>query len=348
MVAAAKSAVTTPEIYSTFTKRSKLKSKDMNQETQEPKRVRAVQLGQMLKMEFAPDIQLLGQLIFAKTIGMIAGPRGGGKSLLSMLMSYAVAGGKELAPWGNGSGMPVAYFDGEMRAISFQSRLRLLHARNEAPGSMRNVQKNLHIISRDFAKDVIGYIDQVEGQRRIDALIPDEVKLIVIDNLSAWTSGGREDGGSWATIKAWLIEKRLQGKSVLLVHHTGKNGKQRGSSAHEDLLDYSILLSPTANNGDEQDTRFTVEHTKLRDHLPHLKQRYEFAIYTKDEKLYFDVAPAGMRFSEHAQEMLDMHTINIPMSEIAEKFRVNKSTVSRTIQRLKAIATSAEAPAAVA
>jgi predicted DNA-binding protein YlxM (UPF0122 family) len=55
-----------------------------------------------------------------------------------------------------------------------------------------------------------------------------------------------------------------------------------------------------------------------------------------------------MRVSEHAQEMLDMHTNNIPMSEIAEKFRVNKSTVSRTIQRLKAIATSAEAPAAVA
>ena len=244
--------------------------------------------------------------------------------------------------------MPVAYLDGEMRAIGFQRRLRLLHARNSDEASIRRVNQNLHIISRDYAEDVIGSIDQVEGQQRIDALIPDDTQLIVVDNLSAWTSGGREDGGSWATIKAWLIAKRLQGTSVLLVHHTGKNGKQRGSSAHEDLLDYSILLSPTANNGDEQDTRFTVEHTKLRDHLPHLKQRYEFAIYTKDEKLYFDVAPAGMRVSEHAQEMLDMHTNNIPMSEIADKFRVNKSTVSRTIQRLKAIATSTEAQASVA
>ena len=320
----------------------------MNQETPEPKRVRAVQLGQMLKMKFTPDIQLLGQLIFAKTIGMIAGPRGGGKSLLSMLMSYAIAGGKPLEPWGSGSGMPVAYLDGEMRAIGFQSRLRLLHARNKDPESIRKVQQNLHIISRDFAKDVIGSIDQVEGQRRIDALIPAEVKLIVIDNLSAWTSGGREDGGSWATIKSWLIEKRLQGKSVLFVHHTGKNGKQRGSSAHEDLLDYSILLSPMASNGEEQDTRFTVEHTKLRDHLPHLKQRYEFAIYTKDNKLFFDVSPAGIRISEHAQEMLEMHTNNIPMSEIAEKFKVNKSTVSRTIQRLKAATSGQEVEVAVA
>jgi putative DNA primase/helicase len=265
-----------------------------------------------------------------------------------MLMSYAIAGGKPLEPWGSGSGMPVAYLDGEMRAIGFQSRLRLLHARNQDPESIRKVQQNLHIISRDFAKDVIGSIDQVEGQRRIDALIPDEVKLIVIDNLSAWTSGGREDGGSWATIKSWLIEKRLQGKSVLLVHHTGKNGKQRGSSAHEDLLDYSILLSPMASNGEEQDTRFTVEHTKLRDHLPHLKQRYEFAIYTKDNKLFFDVAPAGVRISEHAQEMFEMHTNNIPMSEIAEKFKVNKSTVSRTIQRLKAATSGQEIEVAVA
>ena len=347
-MAAMRSVVTTPDPRSTSTKRSKLNKNDMNQETPEPKSVRAVQLGQMLKMEFTPDIQLLGQLIFAKTIGMVAGPRGGGKSLLSMLMSYAIAGGKELKPWGNGTGMPVAYLDGEMRAISFQSRLRLLHARNKDSESVRKVQKNLHIISRDFAKDVIGSIDQVEGQRRIDALIPPEVKLIVIDNLSAWTSGGREDGGSWATIKAWLIEKRLQGKSVLLVHHTGKNGKQRGSSAHEDLLDYSILLSPLDSNGEEQDTRFTVEHTKLREHLPHLKQRYEFAVYTKDDMLFFDVVPAGMRISEHAQEMLDMHIKSIPMSEIAEKFRVNKSTVSRTIQRLKTMTASQEGAPTVA
>lgn len=91
-----------------------------------------------------------------------------------------------------------------------------------------------------------------------------------------------------------------------------------------------------------------MEHTKLRDHLPHLKQQCEFAIYTKDNKLFFDVAPAGVRISEHAKEMLEMHTNNIPMSEIAEKFKVNKSTVSRTIQRLKAATSGQEVEVAVA
>jgi len=265
-----------------------------------------------------------------------------------MLMAYAVASGKPVEPWGKGAGMPVAYLDGEMRAIGFQRRLRLLHARNSDEASVRRVNQNLHIISRDYAEDVIGSIDQVEGQQRIDALIPDDTQLIVIDNLSAWTSGGREDGGSWATIKAWLIAKRLQGTSVLLVHHTGKNGKQRGSSAHEDLLDFSILLSPLPSNEGQQDTRFTVEHTKLRDHIPRLKSRYEFTIYTEDEKLFFESMPAGMRVSEHAKEMLAMHLKNVPMSVIAEKYQVNKSTVSRAIQKLKELAASQAQDLAVA
>ncbi len=46
--------------------------------------------------------------------------------------------------------------------------------------------------------------------------------------------------------------------------------------------------------------------------------------------------------------MLEMHTNNIPMSEIAEKFKVNKSTVSRTIQRLKAATSGQEIEVAVA
>lgn len=313
-----------------------------------PKRPQVLQLGKLLSAKLTPDTPLLGDLIFAKTIGMVAGPRGGGKSLLAMLMAYAVASGKPVEPWGKGSGMPVAYLDGEMRAIGFQRRLRLLHARNSDEASIRRVNQNLHIISRDYAEDVIGSIDQVEGQQRIDALIPDDTKLIVVDNLSAWTSGGREDGGSWATIKAWLIAKRLQGTSVLLVHHTGKNGKQRGSSAHEDLLDFSILLSPLPSNEGQQDTRFTVEHTKLRDHIPRLKSRYEFTIYTEDEKLFFESMPAGLRVSEHAKEMLAMHLKNVPMSVIAEKYQVNKSTVSRAIQKLKELAASQAQDLAVA
>lgn len=158
-----------------------------------------------------------------------------------MLFSYAIAAGKTITPWGTGCAFPVAYLDGEMRAAGLQERFRLIHASNSDKDTAI-VEANLQIISRDHFREPIGFIDTEEGQRRIDQHISPKAKLIVVDNMSAWTNGGREDGGSWATIKGWLIKKRLSGVAVLLIHHTGKNGQQRGTSMHEDLLDYSVLL----------------------------------------------------------------------------------------------------------
>lgn len=237
-----------------------------------------INLGDMLALSLLADLGLLGRMILEKSIGLIAGPRGGGKSWFAMIIAYAVAASKSLEPWGTGIGATVVFLDGEMRATGVQERFRLIHALNTSAESRAMAEANIHIVSRDYIGDPIGSIDTEEGQRSIDELIPDSAKFIVVDNLSAWTSGGREDSNSWATIKNWLIKKRLLGIAVLLIHHTGKNGQQRGSSMHEDLLDYSILLSPLPSNNERQDTRFGIEHTKLRDHIPELHQKYECSI----------------------------------------------------------------------
>jgi putative DNA primase/helicase len=294
-----------------------------------------MQLGEFLSRGFSIDKPLLGAMILAKSIGMIAGPRGGGKSWLCLLMIYSIAGAKLLEPWDQGSGAAVAYLDGEMRAASLQDRLRSLHAHNSRPESIELVEKNLYIISRDCIGSTIGTIDTEEGQKNIDALIPSRVKIIVIDNLSAWTSGGREDSAAWAMIKTWLIGKRLQGVAVLLIHHAGKNGQQRGSSAHEDLLDYSILLSPLPSNQERQDTRFLVEHTKLRDYIPALRKRYEYSVWTEDGELKFECVPAGFDISANAAEMVRLRDEKVPFAEIGRRMGVSKSTVSRTLKKLR-------------
>lgn len=297
----------------------------------------AMRIGELLSRIFDIDKELLGKMILAKSIGMIAGPRGGGKSWLALLISYSVSAGKCLDPWGIGGGVPVAYLDGEMRAAGLQERFRLIHAGNTKDGSIATVQRNLYIISRDSIGSTIGSIDTEEGQASIDALIPTKVMLIVIDNLSAWTSGGREDSSSWAAIKNWLIMKRVQGVAVLLIHHAGKNGQQRGSSAHEDLLDYSILLSPLPSNPERKDTRFMVEHTKLRDYIPELRQRYEYSVWTKDGALSFECVPVGFAISEKVAEMARLHENGNGLSyeEIGKHFVVSKSTVSRALKKLR-------------
>lgn len=295
-------------------------------------------LDKFLERKFGEDKMLLGSMVREKTIGMVAGPRGGGKSWLVLMFCYSIAGGKSLEPWGQGGGVQVVYLDGEMRAAGLQERLQLLHSHNKKEVSIAKVESNLHIISRDCIGSSIGSIDTEEGQAAIDQLIPSGVKLIVVDNLSAWTSGGREDSSSWATIKNWLITKRVQGIAVLLVHHAGKNGQQRGSSAHEDLLDYSILLGPLPGTPTRKDTRFSVEHTKLRDHIPELRQRYEYSIWVEDEELKFECLPVGFAISANVAEMARLRDDeDFTLEKIGKHFGVSKSTVSRALKKLDSL-----------
>jgi len=293
----------------------------------------SVTLGEFLELEFPSDQELLGKMILEKSIGMIAGPRGGGKSWNAMIFAYAIAGGKEVLPWGFGSGTPIAYLDGEMRAAGIQERFKLIENRNSCHVSRELARNNFHIVSRAYVGDIIGSIDTEAGQHNIDALIPPSVKLIVVDNLSAWTSGGREDGNSWATVKNWLIAKRVLGTAVLLIHHTGKNGQQRGSSMHEDLLDYSILLSPLPGSSERDDTRFGIEHKKLRDHIPELRKKYECSIWTEGDKLQFEFLPSGFNPAQHEVEMIEMAQAGMSMAEIAKEMGVSKSTVSRHLKK---------------
>ena len=295
----------------------------------------AIKLSEFLARGFQVDKELLGKLIMAKSIGMIAGPRGGGKTWAGIFVSYAVAAGKDLFPWGVGAGSVVVYMDGEMRANSLQERLRLIHELNREEASRRLAEKNLLIINRDYLGSTIGSIDTEEGQTCIDALIPLETELLVIDNLSSWTSGGREDSQSWATIKNWLIAKRVKGVAVLIIHHSGKNGQQRGTSAHEDLLDFSILLNPLPSDPDRNDTKFSIQHTKLRDHLPELRKPFEFSIWFEDGKLKFESAPSGFNVATNVAEMARMHNEGHSYSDIGKNFGVSRVTAWRAVTKYR-------------
>ena len=57
---------------------------------------------------------------------------------------------------------------------------------------------------------------------------------MVIDNLSTLCRYGREnESESWGPVQEWILGLRRRGLSVLLVHHAGKGGTQRGTSRRE-------------------------------------------------------------------------------------------------------------------
>jgi putative DNA primase/helicase len=65
----------------------------------------------------------------------------------------------------------------------------------------------------------------------------------------------------------WLLKLRRQGTAVLLVHHAGTNGRQRGTSRREDALDTVIALRRPQDYSPEQGARFEVHFEKLRNRV---------------------------------------------------------------------------------
>lgn len=303
----------------------------------------AVALRDLVAMDFAPEELLMGQLFLARSIGMMFGPRGSGKSLLAMILAYAMAAEKPVQPWGTGQGVVVCYLDGEMRIRGFRERIDQLAAYNSDEDSTLQGADNFHVISRDLAGQTIGSIDTEAGQKAIDALLPTDVKLLVIDNLSAWTESGGE-GNSWQVIKQWLLKKRLAGVAVLMLHHAGKSGAQRGTSAHEDLLDYSIRITPVVAE-DAATTVFDVDHTKLRDHLPELRGSFRFTVYSDDEVMRFESVPVNGKQDELLEEVKRHHEAGLSNVEIALKVGRHKSTVGRLLKAIAAAAARAPKPA---
>jgi len=102
-----------------------------------------------------------------------------------------------------------------------------------------------------------------EGQRELERHL-DGVDLVILDNLSTLTNGSEGASDAWLPMQNFLLRLRRKGVAVLLVHHAGVNGRQRGTSRREDALDLVIGLRRPADYSPEQGARFEVHVEKAR------------------------------------------------------------------------------------
>ena len=87
----------------------------------------------------------------------------------------------------------------------------------------------------------------------------------MLDNLSSLTAVINDnDAESWGPIQEWLLRLRRRGISVLIIHHSGKGGQQRGTSRREDVLDTSISLRRPADYSPTEGAKFEVHLEKAR------------------------------------------------------------------------------------
>jgi putative DNA primase/helicase len=213
----------------------------------------SIGLDDFLAINMPPREMLLNPILPERSLAMLYAPRGVGKTLLSLSIGLAVASGSPLLRWNAPRQRRVLYVDGEMPLISLQERLRAISA-----GLSAIVPNDgFRVLAADNTENGLS-IGSEMGQRALNPLLSD-VDLVILDNLSTLCTNGSESASdAWVPIQNWLLKLRRQGIAVLLVHHAGTNGRQRGTSRREDALDTVIALRRPEDYSPEHGARFEV------------------------------------------------------------------------------------------
>jgi putative DNA primase/helicase len=155
---------------------------------------------------------------------MLYAPRGVGKSWLGLSIGVAVASGGSLLKWEAPAPRRVLIADGEMPLADLQARLNSILL-----GLGANVPNDrLRILAADNSEAGIN-VGSIEVQQALEPHL-DGVDLLILDNLSTlMTTGSEGASDSWLPMQNWLLRLRRKGIAVLLIHHAGLNGKQRGT-----------------------------------------------------------------------------------------------------------------------
>ena len=288
-------------------------------------------LGDFLARRYPPVEHVLDPWFPVRGIVMVAGYRGIGKTRFGLAVAYAIATGGSILGFRAPKPRKVLYVDGEMDPAELQGRLDAIHrtAVRDGNGDPTLAAANLHILSH--ADQELGIPDLADPEGAGRAMVEERIvatgaEVLVLDNLSVLCRTGVEnDAESWAVMQEWLVKLRRQGRSTLLVHHTGKpddkgNVTQRGTSKREDVLNTSILLKPpskTAKPGE-----MTIVFTKARGFLA----PEPFTVRVVDENGFCEWHRPNLDLKAEIAALLQA---GISQQEIAKRLNVSEATVSR-------------------
>jgi len=224
---------------------------------------KAVALGirELLAMKIPPRANILGPWLPEKGLCMIYAGRGVGKTHVALNVAVAVASGGSFLHWKAPEPNGVLYLDGEMPLVTMQERLAAIVASSTSEISDDVPFK---LITPDEQEFTMPNLSTPEGQELIEEHL-EGIKLIIVDNIATLCRTGKEnDTEGWRPIQGWALQMRARGISVLFVHHSGKDGNQRGSSAREDVLDTVITLRHPEDYEPADGARFEIHYKKAR------------------------------------------------------------------------------------
>ncbi|KKS68328.1 MAG: hypothetical protein UV38_C0002G0197 [candidate division TM6 bacterium GW2011_GWE2_42_60] len=289
--------------------------------------LQVISLDELFSLELPARTMLLSPFLPSQGLVLLVAKRGVGKTHVALGIAYAVASGGTFLLWSAPEPKKVLYVDGEMPAVLMQERLRAIASMN----TKKPDPKFLLLLTPDLQSHNMPDLSLKDGRDALEPLIED-TDLIIIDNLSClFRSGSENESESWQEAQEWSLGLRRRGKSVLFVHHAGKNGKQRGTSKKEDILDAVIILEHPDNYKPEEGARFDVVFDKSRHFSGEDARPFHAQLKTINDTSLWEVSnsPKDEDIAQVAALKRDGKTIK----EITQTLKLTKAQVEwRTVK----------------
>ena len=233
----------------------------------------------IIKKDIPPVEYLLAQWLPLQSLGMVYAKPAVGKSWFCMALVVAIAMAyKRFLGWSINKQVRSLYVDGEMSLSDIKERFLKL-----SPTGLDQIDI---LASEDmFLEGQPLSLDRPDHQEWFHQLLDDLEKdgrkpqVIVFDNLSTLRNSTNEnDNSETQRLVSWLVSLRARGFTVLVVHHAGKNGDQRGASILTVPMNYVVKLTKPDSDRPvrEGETRFEVSFDKMRARQP---RPYEFSAF---------------------------------------------------------------------
>jgi hypothetical protein len=200
-----------------------------------------------------PRQTILDPIVTSKTIALLYGPRGVGKTFVALGIAWAAATGESFLGWRASRPHRVVYVDGEMAAVDIQQRM----------AGFGPPPANLEFILADLNDGQPLDLAHRDSQRRLMRSWGNP-EFAVFDNSATLVGTRRGNPDRLHELQGMQVYLRQVGVASLMVHHANKKGYQRGTSRREDVVDLVMAMRRPAGWSAGDATSFEIHYEKAR------------------------------------------------------------------------------------